>query len=383
MMLGVCAVDAPRPERPGSDPLSRTFPPAALCPFPASGKGLFALWAVACGVLARGRSARTLLLTAACLLAASGTSLFAQVTQPTEGERLIAEARWQEAEKWYYAKVKAEPKNSDALRQLGFVELRRPGGDAVRAVQYLERALAIEPDHPQGLFMLGKAYQADDRDDQARKSFDRLIEIGPGKREPMRAIAVHLAKFNRGLMAIEEGDVELARTLFAQVARREPKHAYVPYEFAFVAKKNGENEKAIALFKETLENLLQWVSPETWPYPQGRYAYLRENASYELARLQLETGKPEEVITGLERLVEDVRIRSKAKTRSSAPPPRSPLQGETDARFENAPYIMAEALAAVGRKKEASALFKEFSRMRIGDRELRSKARSRAKEVKK
>ncbi|MDQ7086643.1 MAG: hypothetical protein Q9Q13_01755 [Acidobacteriota bacterium] len=53
------------------------------------------------------------------------------------GQKLVAKRQWDKAESWFYDFVKAHPDHAGALRQLGLVELRRPGGDVVRARQYL------------------------------------------------------------------------------------------------------------------------------------------------------------------------------------------------------------------------------------------------------
>ena len=55
------------------------------------------------------------------------------------------------------------------------------------------------------------------------------------------------------------------------------------------------------------------------------------------------------------------------------------LEGEIVARFADAPFAYAVVLEELGEKKAASKMFKEFSRMRIGDDALKREAKVRAK----
>lgn len=329
------------------------------------------------------RSKSVVLLAAACAVVSAGLSGFAQEAAKIseEGERLIARQDWKAAEEHFYGLVKANPDNAEYLRKLGFVELRRPGGDAVRAKQYLERATALAPEEPVGLFLLGKAYEVQDMTDQAKQTYDKLIGLGPGRDDPTRAGAVHLARFARGLIALQEGDIERAKPLFDEVLIREKNNGYVLYERAQLTAATGDSAKAVEDFRTALKGLDAWAPTETWPYPQGRYAYIRENVRFELGKHLVATGQGEEAISVLESVVATVRLRDNAARRPVQPPPRSPLQGDTDARFESAPYYYGEALALVGRKDDAKDVLKEFSRMSVGDSDLRSKAKSRMKEL--
>lgn len=313
-------------------------------------------------------------LAAPCAIAQTGAPL-------TEGEKLIARQDWEAAEDHFYDLVQANPQNAEYLRKLGFVELRRPGGDAVRARQYLERANAVEPQEPVGLFLLAKAYEVSEMKDQAKSTYDKLIEIGPGRDNPTQAGAVHLARFARGLIALQDGDLERARPLFDEVLIREKNNGYVLYERALLVAASGSAEEAVAAFEAAQKGLDSWSPTETWPYPQGRYAYVRENVRFELGKYLVAAGRPGDALPVLEPVVAQVKLRDGAAKRPVQPPPRSPLQGDTDARFESAPFYYGEALAATGRKDEAQDILKEFSRMRIGDPDLRSKARDRAREL--
>ncbi len=298
-----------------------------------------------------------------------------------DGIRLIRDQKWKEAEDWFWKFLKKHPDHAEAMRKYGFVELRRPGGDAVRAREFLEKADRLEPNNPVGMFLLAKACEATRDWRCARETYDRLIELGPGKDDPVRAGAVHLARFNRALIAIRDEDWETAEKLLGVVLQREPNHAYAWYERAGIAAAKGQTDRALELYEKTREMLNRWAPSEAWTYPQSRYSYIRENTALELARLYLAKGEPAKAEEILRPVVDFVRLRAKAGRQSTNPAPKTPLQGEADARFENAPYYYAETLLALGRKKEAKKLFKEFSRMKVGDPKLRDEARARYRKI--
>ena len=323
---------------------------------------------------------------AVCLMLSAGVSWAAETapretSELSQGELLITKRQWTEAEKWFYNFVKQNPQHAEGLRKAGLVELRRPGGDKVRARQYLERAMNIEPDDPIGLFLLAKTYEVSGLHQQAVDAYQKLVDEGPGRDNPRRAAAVHVARFNRGLLAEEDGDLDTAVPLFNQVLGREPQNAYATYELGLIARQQGKSDEAIEWLRKTTNNVNLWAPTEAWVYPQGRYGYIRENSAYELARTLQAAGKIDEAEKALKPVVDMVLIRAKAKKGHRNPPPKAPLETTPDLRFENAPYYYGELLAARGSKKEAVKLLKQFSRMKIGDKELRSKARTRAKQL--
>lgn len=297
------------------------------------------------------------------------------------GEGLMSKRLWDDAEDWFYDFVKEHPGHAEALRKLGLVELRRPGGDVVRAKQYLERARRAEPESAIGLFLVAKAYEASGETDKAVEFYQQLVDMGPGKDDPLRAAAVHVARFNRALHAELAGDADTARELFRAVLGREPQHAYATYELGLIERHAKNLDLAQEWLGKAVRNVNLWAPMESWPYPQTRYGYIRENAAYELALTQLEAGKPAEAKETLAPVLQTVMQRSKTRRRHLKPPPKAPLEGDADLRFENTPLYYAEALVALGEKKEARKLFKEFSRFKLGDRELRARARQRMKET--
>jgi tetratricopeptide (TPR) repeat protein len=309
------------------------------------------------------------------------TKMTADYPELSEGYKMMQKRQWDDAEEWFYDYVDDHPKHAGALRALAQLELRRPGGDAVRARDYIQRALKIEPKHAMGLFVAAKTYEALDESGKAAEVYDRLIELGPGKDDPPRATVLHLTRFARALMAARNDNFDRAKELFEVVLGREPQHGYATYEMGLIAKKVGNREKAIEWLRKTLENLNLWAPTESWPYPGGRYGYVRENARYELAKLLLDAGQPKEALEVIDSAAQMAKSRNRYAKRTRSGVQKSPLQGEADVRFENAPFYKAEALAALGKTEEAEDLFRDFSRFRVGTDDMRDKARDRRRDL--
>jgi tetratricopeptide (TPR) repeat protein len=66
----------------------------------------------------------------------------------------------------------------DALAQVELAT-RLKGGDALKAVNYLEKGLQLAPDNTNIRLHLGEAYLAVKRDADARKQLDQLLQMKP------------------------------------------------------------------------------------------------------------------------------------------------------------------------------------------------------------
>jgi hypothetical protein len=95
----------------------------------------------------------------------------------------------------------------------------------------------------------------------------------------------------------------------------------------------------------------------------------------------LKAGKPQEALEAIEPAASMAERRNEYSSRGQRKPPKSPLQGEADARFENAPFYKAEALAALGETEQAKDLFRAFSRFDVGSQDYHGKARDRYREL--
>lgn len=317
------------------------------------------------------------------VLALSASHLVAQDAPPelTPGMDLIRDRDWDAAADWFYSFTRENPGHAEARRQQGFVELHRRDGDLVRARQYLDAAVSAEPDHPIGLMLLGRVCVISEDTQCAVRSFDRIIELGPGERDPMRSGAVHLARFNRGLLHAEAGEADEAREKFEAVLRREPVHAYASFEMGLIEKEAGNLEAALERFQTAYRNLNRWTALEIWAIPQGRYSYARDDVSYELARALVASGRAEEARPLLQPLVDLARARNSSRQVTQKKSERSLLECDIEPRFENSLYAWGEMLEALGETRDAAKAYKEFARMKFGDDELKSEAKRKAKEL--
>jgi tetratricopeptide (TPR) repeat protein len=322
-----------------------------------------------------------IVLLAGTMISVAQTRMITDFPELENGLKYIQAGEWNKAEEWLYDFVKAHPDHAEAWRTLALVELRRPGGDGVRAAKYIDEAMAREPNHAIGLFLKGKTAEVTGHLDKAAEAYDRLIELGPGRDDPPRAAAVHLARFASGLLAAKAGNHGKARDRFKTVLGREPQHAFATYEMGLIEMAEGNTDVAITWLQKTLDNMNLWAATESWPYPGARYGYVRENARVELAKLLLQKGEAARALEVVKPACVMANGRNDSSRRTHLDVQPSPLQGQPDTRFENAPYYRAEALAALGRTKEAANVFKTFSRFRVGDDDLRAKARSRRKEI--
>ncbi len=262
----------------------------------------------------------------------------AQDTPPelNEGVELVRARDWDAAADWFYSFARQYPGHAEARRQQGFVEIHRRGGDLVRARQYLEAAVRAEPDHPIGLILLGRVCAIECDTACAARTFDRMIELGPGERDPMRSGAVHLARFNRGLLHADAGEADAAREQFELVLKREPLHAFAAFEIGLLERQAGNLEAAIERFRTAERNLNRWAPLEIWAIPQERYSYARDDVKYELARALVAAGTPEDARRLLEPLVELARARNSSRQVTQKKSERALIEGDIEPGFENA-----------------------------------------------
>jgi tetratricopeptide (TPR) repeat protein len=297
------------------------------------------------------------------------------------GLDLIVARDWDEAEDWFYAFTRENPQHAEGRRKQTYVELHRPGGDIVKARKYVEAAVSLEPDEPIGLMLLGRTCVIAGDDERAASAFDALIGGGEGERDPIRSNAVHLARFSRGLMHLQAGELDDARAMFERVLRREPQHAFAAFELGLMERDAGNVEAAVERFRQAEQGLYRWAPLEIWAYPQDRYTYIRDDVRFELARTLVAGGKPDEARPLLEPLVELSRARNGSQTTAARKSERALIEIPRAPRFEDALFGWGEMLVALDDKRGAKKAFKEFARMRIGSRALKDEARRLSKEL--
>ena len=68
-----------------------------------------------------------------------------------------------------------DPKNEFALYNMGMLSIQ--SGQYDRAIERLEELKAVNPDHVQGLLLLGVAYMNKGNKDKARLQFERVKKL--------------------------------------------------------------------------------------------------------------------------------------------------------------------------------------------------------------
>ncbi|MEM6797144.1 MAG: protein kinase, partial [Acidobacteriota bacterium] len=125
-------------------------------------------------------------------------------------------------------------------------------GHIARATEEFQRALALEPDSAPALVGLARAYWLDflagsldaQRLVQARAAAERAVEQGE---------YLASARVVRGLVAVDEGELEKARADFAKALELEPLNAEARYGLARLRRAEGDLKAAISELLPLLE----------------------------------------------------------------------------------------------------------------------------------
>ena len=91
---------------------------------------------------------------------------------------------------------------------LGRLYLKAPrvlGGDSAKAIEYLEKGVKLNPNNTPMRFHLAEAYEANNRDAEAKKQIETLMSITP---DP-KYIAEHKSTVEKAKKLLEK--IELAR----------------------------------------------------------------------------------------------------------------------------------------------------------------------------
>jgi tetratricopeptide (TPR) repeat protein len=295
-----------------------------------------------------------------------------------QGNRMLARGQYEEAIEYFQALLAKSPGDPVLLQRLAYGELQL--GDFPRA-ESLARESLDSPDASRsvGYFLLGKALEGQDRRTHARDAYQDGAEAGyrTGDREGI--LGVLFCRFNRGLLAVFEGDDASATENFNEVLKLDKENAYARYELGLIAIRAGRDEEALALLRQALEDKSKWVPQEIWVYPVQRYVFFMENTKTRMAPLMIEAGEAAEVASSLEPIAIEVAARVRSKT---TPTKRNPLEGQLDATYQEAGYWRGRALEALGHKAEARNAYKEWARLRVGDPALRDDAKTRTKALK-
>jgi tetratricopeptide (TPR) repeat protein len=242
------------------------------------------------------------------------------------------------AEKWFQAAVNSNPDNADARMELGVAELRL--GRPELAVEQINKSLAVAPGQRGANLFCGIAYVQMHRVEEAVAAFDREIAIDPQNAQaemwlgvvemqsghPEKAVgpldrAVELAPDDLNILEYRgKAHSEVAYASYARMAAIDPTSWHVHKVQAQMYSQQSQHNEAIAEYLEALKSvpnnsdLYEELGNE---YRKGGKLTLAQQAfqkeldlspnnpiaMYNLAKIDIETTKPEEGLAMLEKVV--------------------------------------------------------------------------------
>lgn len=186
-------------------------------------------------------------------LASPGTSGGAGASpQPADLEQqallLIQQGRHQQAEAIYRHLVEAGSTNPMVFSNLAALCGMAGRFDAL--IEWLERALEIQPDYPEALNNLGVAYKKQGRLDAAIAALSRAIQLQGD---------YHDAHSNLGICLNEMGDLEGAAASLRRAIMLRPDFSEAHYNLGIVLKEQADLEGAIASYRRALRHRPDFV----------------------------------------------------------------------------------------------------------------------------
>ena len=158
-----------------------------------------------------------------------------------KAHRLHQQGKLDKAETMFKKALKQQPGNFDALQSLGAIALHRQA--YARAIELLEKALAVQPDVPGLLNNLALAYKESGQREKARNCFQRVVALdssfGP-------------AYFNLALLLMDDGAPEAALHALQQAERCRPGHVPTLTQLAHTLTQLGRAGEAIEYFRVAL-----------------------------------------------------------------------------------------------------------------------------------
>lgn len=149
--------------------------------------------------------------------------------------------RLEQAQAMYRCLLEQQPKNADALHLMGVVEHQR--GAHTAAIEYIKRAIELNPHVPLYHNNLGSAYQSLHRFDEAGKSVSTSIALKPD---------VANAYYNLGVILNVQGQLERALTALEQAIILQPDMAQAHYNLGVLLRRGGRYLDAAHSFRRVL-----------------------------------------------------------------------------------------------------------------------------------
>jgi tetratricopeptide (TPR) repeat protein len=159
-----------------------------------------------------------------------------------EGYDLVVAGKIEEATALANAVLADDPKNTGALNVLGLA--RYKSRDLKGAAEYFEKALEIDPRHPEVHFNLGNVYQAMKRLQEAEVQFSAAVEAQD---------KFVLARYNLGKIYEETGRTDQALAQYRRCVDLDPQFIFGYMDAGRILEESGDFEGAITNYKRAIE----------------------------------------------------------------------------------------------------------------------------------
>lgn len=179
------------------------------------------------------------------------------------GVALLEQYKADEAVKAFREALAMDPKNTLASVNLAIAFLNVP--DTAAAEQAAKAALEIAPDSPQAWYVRGVAARAENRTEDARAAFRKVLAVDSSD------VGAHV---NLGQLALLARDYETAITEFRAATAAEPYNGSALYNLGIALVRSGkqdEGQKVLDKFQTLKSEGAATMIGQTYP-EQGRYA---------------------------------------------------------------------------------------------------------------
>jgi len=147
-----------------------------------------------------------------------------------------------EAEPVYRDLLRSAPDDADLHHLLGVVALQT--GAAARAIDWIEKAIALDGDKAEFFNSLGAARGATGEPTAAEEAFREAIARDPGFAD---------ARFNLGAVLAEQGRRREAEAIYREALERAPDHLGALNNLGVLMKEDGRRDDAVEIFRRAAE----------------------------------------------------------------------------------------------------------------------------------
>lgn len=161
-----------------------------------------------------------------------------------EGNRLLAEGQLTEARDAFEEALPDVPEENQPPLLVAIANTYAQQEDKDAARTYLDRALAIDPEHLDALRLMVAILASEGKHDEAQEYMARLpegTELDPN------------AQLNLGILRYNDGDLDAAREIFEELRTSHPEIADAHYFCGLINLNQEKNAEALADFRALME----------------------------------------------------------------------------------------------------------------------------------